>query len=480
MTSASRLTSTPRVSTRLCRGLALGLALIVFTHFEVSADDKLNAGTAAVDITPPIPYRMSGYFEERVSTGTLDPLHAKAVVFRQGDESAALVFCDLVGLPRALTDQARQQASAATGIPVTHIAVAATHSHTGPLYYDALRNHLHERSIQRFGKDPYETIDYPAQLVAGIVAAVVEAKSKLQPVLLKSGYGDETRLAFNRRYHMKDGTVRFNPGELNPDIVRPAGPIDPQVGVVTLTPPESTAPLAAIVSFAMHLDTISGTQYSADYPKYCEEALQETLGPNFKLLFGIGTCGDINHIDVTTRDRRKAPEIGRMLAETVKTAIPKLESPPAGGAGLAVRSTTIEVPLQSYSPAEIAAATKNMDLIGTRQLPFLEQVKAYKIVNLQLKDGPTLPLEVQAFRLNEDTAIVTLPGEIFVELGLAIKRASPFKTTLVIELTNNAISYVPTKRAFAEGSYETVNSQVQPGAGEQLVETATALLKELQ
>src|SRR5262245_40706506 len=208
-------------------GIVVYIAAALAMHSAAQDAQPSQAGIAVVDITPPIPYRMSGYFEERVSTGTLDPLHAKAIVFRQGDESAALVFCDLVGIPQFVSDKARDEASHATGIPVDHIAVAATHSHTGPMYYDALRNPLHQRSIERLGSDPYEKVEYPAELVAKIVAAVVEAKSKLQPVQLKSGSGEETRLSFNRRYHMKDGSVRFNPGELNPGIIRPAGPIDP-------------------------------------------------------------------------------------------------------------------------------------------------------------------------------------------------------------------------------------------------------------
>jgi neutral ceramidase len=73
-----------------------------------------------------------------------------------------------------------------------------------------------------------------------------------------------------------------------------------------------------------------------------------------------------------------------------------------------------------------------------------------------------------------------LPSEIFVEFGLAIKSASPFKTTLVVELANDDLAYIPTKRAFAEGSYEITNSRVQPGTGEKLADAAVALLKELQ
>ena len=89
-------------------------------------------------------------------------------------------------------------------------------------------------------------------------------------------------------------------------------------------------------------------------------------------------------------------------------------------------------------------------------------------------------MEVQAFRLDDDTIVVGLPGEVFVELGLAIKQASPFRNTLVVELCNNDIGYVPTKKAFVEGSYEVVNSRVQSGGGEMLVEAAARLLKELK
>ena len=89
-------------------------------------------------------------------------------------------------------------------------------------------------------------------------------------------------------------------------------------------------------------------------------------------------------------------------------------------------------------------------------------------------------MEVQAFRLDADTAIVGLPGEIFAELGLAIKQASPFKRTLVMSICNDRPSYVPTRKAFTEGSYEVTNARVQPGVGEMLVEAAVKLLKALK
>ncbi len=463
-----------------CRFIVCLLTLLLVANQNAGAADKLRAGIAVVDVTPPIPFRMSGYFAERISTATKDPLHAKAIVFQQGDASAAFVFCDMVGISFVIAGEARAKASEATDIPVDNIAISATHSHTGPLYYGALSEFFHQRNVAKLGGDPHDPTAYRADLGKKIVAAIVDAKAALQPVELKSGYAIEDRLSFNRRFHMKNGSVQFNPGQQNPNIVRVAGPIDPQVGIIALKRPGADKPSAAIVSYAMHLDTVGGTEYSADYPKFVEDKLRKSFGSDFTLLFGAGTCGDLNHVDVTKLDRRDTATIGQMLGDTVEKAVQNGELSADGEASLAVRSAKVDVPLQSYAESEISQARKNLELIGTRELPFLEQVEAYKIVDIQRRPGKSTPLEVQAFRLNRKTAIVTLPAEIFVEIGLAIKAASPFKTTLVIELTNDSLGYIPTRKAFAEGSYETVNSRVVPGSGEKLVEAATRLLKELE
>src|SRR5512146_2075162 len=197
-----------------------------------AATQPLQAGVAVADVTPSIGYRMCGYFNERLSTGVLNPLHAKAIVLRQGDTRAALVFCDLIGLSPDVSKRARGQAEQETGIPADNILLAGTHSHTGPLYFDALRDYFHEKAVAKQGKDPYEARDYPSELVAGIVKAIKEADAKVRPVQAQAGVVQQQGLSFNRRFRMKDGTVRFNPGLLNPDIVRPAGPIDPGVGMV--------------------------------------------------------------------------------------------------------------------------------------------------------------------------------------------------------------------------------------------------------
>lgn len=458
----------------------LTIALLLTTTASAA---ELHTGLAVTDITGPKGYRMSGYFSERLNTGTHDPLLAKAIVFKQGDTKAAIVFCDIIGLGASISAEARKQASAKTGIPAHHIAIAATHSHTGPLYGGALRDYFHARAKLKHGHDPAEEVDYPKLLIDRIVQAIVTADKAAAPSLLSAGFAKQEGLSFNRRFHMKEGGVVFNPGKLNPNIVKVAGPIDPDVGLLLMRNADGE-PIGAITVFALHLDTVGGTEYSADYPHYLEKILRAQHGDSFISFFGAGTCGDINHIDVTHNKPQKgqveAKRIGDALGQTVLgklTNLNRIDKP-----SLAVKQTFVQAPLQDYTPAQVEWARKQMEKVGTNQLPFLAQVEACKIVSVDRyrQQGDTVPIEVQVIRISDDVAIVTLPGEVFVDLGLQIKRESPFKTTIVIELCNDSPGYIPTQKAFAEGSYETVNSRVKTGGGEMMAEAAVKMLKELK
>jgi neutral ceramidase len=176
---------------------------------QASSASALRIGAAEIDITPPVGYRMAGYFNERISTGVHDPLHAKAIVIEQGRRQLALVSCDLVGVQLRDTASARAQASQRTGIPVTNIVICATHSHTGPLYEGALRAYFHETALRKLGEDPHEKVDYSAFLTERLVEVIVQAEANLRPAELQVGIGKEEGLSFNRRYWMKNGKVVF-------------------------------------------------------------------------------------------------------------------------------------------------------------------------------------------------------------------------------------------------------------------------------
>jgi hypothetical protein len=300
---------------------------------------------------------------------------------------------------------------------------------------------------------------------------------------------------------MRDGSVRTWMRLDDPDVVRPAGPIDPEVGVVVVRSVPDEAPLGALTNFALHLDTVGGTLWSADYPYFIEQALHKRLGPDVVSVFGTGCCGDINHVDPSRRERNSTEFIGTALAASITAALAELSR--LDRPRLRVASATVPLPLQEVAPADLPRATELLRAAraGSR-VEFFDLVGAYKTVMLdQLRNpvpavqtadhinwgltrtwagvGENLPVEVHVLCLGDDLAIVCLPGEIFVDLGLAIKRASPFRTTLVIELSNCVETvYVPTRAAYAGGSYEVANSALQPGSGEVLVEAALRLLRE--
>src|SRR4051794_16991945 len=164
---------------RVVAALAFSVAAYVTTSLRVNAAEPLEAGIAFVEITPTTPFRMSGYFYERLSTGTKDPLFARAIVFRQGKESAAFVFCDLVGVTREISAPARERASHDTEIPVDHIAVTGTHTHTGPLYIGSLHDEFHDLAAKAHGTDPYDSAPYRAQLIDKVADAIVQANAAL-------------------------------------------------------------------------------------------------------------------------------------------------------------------------------------------------------------------------------------------------------------------------------------------------------------
>src|SRR6476646_8604720 len=164
-----------------CLSIPLLLCGCNLTEPTASRTAPLKIGAAEIDITPPVGHRMAGYFDERLATGVHDPLKAKAIVMKQGEEKIALVFCDLVGVSLNVTTNARSQAADKTGIPVNHIVISASHSHTGPLFDDTRRHYFHEAALAQYGTDPKEKLYYTDFLTDRLVKVIGDAQKKLHP-----------------------------------------------------------------------------------------------------------------------------------------------------------------------------------------------------------------------------------------------------------------------------------------------------------
>ncbi len=454
----------------------LPLALALSLAAPASAAE-LTAGAAAVDITPPPGTPMAGYYSPRGAEGTHDPLHAKALVLEKDGTKAALVALDLIGTTFGMVEQSRKLIERETGIPGKHVMISATHSHTGPVLADR------GPRADAFGGSSKLVAEYMKDLPAKIAEAVRRADAARKPARLLRGVGREDGLAFNRRYHMKDGAVGWNPGKKNPNTVRPAGPTDPSVPVVLVETADGKAAIACYVNFAMHLDTVGGLYFSADYPYTLSKALAAVKGDDLVTVFTIGTAGDINHINVSSAARQQghgeSARIGTRLAAEVLRVFDKLE--PAAEGPLRVSSATVELPLAPVTSAEAAAAREVIAKVesGVKPAPkFLDQVQAFKAADVADRLGKPLAVEVQVISLGDDLAWVSLPGEIFVQLGLTVKNGSPFKQTMIAELANGSVGYIPNKVAYPQGNYEVVSTRCAAGSGEMLVDAALKQLRD--
>jgi neutral ceramidase len=449
--------------------------LILLLAFAAPAAASLRAGAASADITPAPGTPMPGYYYNRGSDGVHDPLHAKAIVLEYQGVKAALVSCDIISMPAAFTAAARARIERETGIPGAHVMISATHTHTGALPMAGPTRYTLE------GESLALAQRYAALVPERIAEAVARANAALRPARVRTATGQEPTLTFNRRFLMTDGTIGWNPGKRNPRIVRPSGPIDPEVPVVWLED-EKGAPIAAHVNYALHLDTVGGTQVSADYPYTLARTLGDVFGPGLETLFTIGAAGNLNHIDVSTARPQKghgeAARIGSVLAGAVLKALWTAE--PAAGATLQTASTRVALRVRESTAADLEWARTTAATFGRKDAaPFIDLVRAFRISDTAARAGRPYETEVQVITLGSDVAWVALPGEIFTELGLAIKLASPFRHTVIVSLANEALGYVPHRKAYAEGAYEVVSARVAEGSGEKLADEAIALLLKL-
>jgi hypothetical protein len=441
----------------------------------------LEVGSAAVDITPPVGTHLAGQFHDRIAETIHDLLHARALVLDDGATRVAIVACDLLSHKRSTVLKARDLAAAATGIPAENILVTATHTHTGPRVAEAFPAAV--------------DADYVAMLPRYLAGAVALAWQARQPGRVAVGSGWEASASHNRRFLKKDGTAQMHPPKGDPDFVGPEGPDDPEVGVLCARD-ETGHLLGAIVNYTSHPIVVGHElAVSADYPGYLVRAVEAVKGGPGKVLFVNGAFANTCPIDVYDLKHREygwawAERVGNVIAAEALRVIEKTD--PMESPRIRIASRQVELGIRKIDDTRVQEAQAvraqgdvvyRPDLTTEERAAYREWVYANEVLLLaeQSRQSPTMRAEVQAIAIG-DAAFVSAPGELFVEFGLEIKRRSPFLHTYIAGMGNGCVGYIPTRRAFQHGGYETRlarTSKLVPEAGELLTESAVSLLAQL-
>jgi neutral ceramidase len=388
----------------------------------------VKVGAAKLDITPDGECHLAGYAaREQPALGVHDSVYVKAVTFQCEAFTAAVVSCDLLGFEPAFSDCLRGRLTAEAG--VAHAIITGTHTHSAPA------------SMPLIGcgdVDP-EGLEEIADRVMECARMAVRAAV---PCRVKTGAG-EARVGMNRRARVGEGTRLLTSGERRPFDDTP-GPLDLTVGVVQLVDQHEKG-AALLFNHACHAVCLGHDNrlISADYPGAAASVLEQE--PDLGMpVFLQGACGDINPA-VSSRDFEAAEAVGRAVAEATKEA-----------------------------------------LSGRDTLPLTKLVFAERRLALPLR-GVSEEVQASVCALAADSfAVVTMPGEAFVELGMTVRSASPFPVTLVAGYANGNIGYLPTRSAYPEGGYEVESAYTYygypapaaPEAGEAVMSGVLECLKE--
>lgn len=430
--------------------LVVGLALL-FRPFSVAGvaaavpADQIMAGVGSVDITPTEPVVLAGSPTVLKSTTVDSRLYVRALVLSAAGRKVAIVTLDTLKYPVAQAVKARQQVEKTTGIPAGNVIICASHTHRGPLW-----------------------TCYKDQLVTPIADAVALAARDLSACTLGTAKGTAQGLAECRRV-IKDGNA-WNRWQLPPeqaDKHPPEGMIDPGFDLLAVIGKDGRYK-SIVYNFACHASNTRACVVSADYPGDVQRYLQKHLGYDLPALFLTGACGDVNPVNSGKREH-----FGEKLGEEVVCCLGRLK--PIARASLWIETRELQMPGREHPQFKEAEVARNWPT----QLEHYR--KAYD--EMKRREKPSYQFFLTGIRIGDDFAIVTNPVELFGEIGLSIKKRSPFKHTMVAELTNGAHGYVPTAKAFEGGSYETwfgEHSYLTTRAGQIIQEQSLDLLQRLK
>lgn len=418
----------------------------------------MQAGVAQIEITPSVGIALSGYIARRgPALGAHDPLYAKALVLDNDTTQVALVTVDVLGLQHTFVATVRAAIAAQTGIPAANVLIACSHTHAGPA----------TMVLHGCGEvDPA----YLQTLQERIVAVTVQAWLNRRPAHFGVGHGQVTAGVHNRR----------NPGAV----------IDPDLGIVRIDD-AAGRPLAVLLNYACHPTCVTGENQllSAEYCGYATAHIQQAT--NAITLFFTGAIGDVGPAQ---RGWDVLEQIGNALADEALRVLPTITV--TAWQTLTSTSRELALPLQPLpTVADLAAFVAEQQRLladpARMQQPYQPQIVGamlnWTAATLTTVTAPAAPTtvttEIQVIRAG-DLFLVSAPGELFVELGLAVKAGASTGHCFLCGFGNDNIGYIPTPHAYPQGGYEIADAYkyygypaaLAPAAGQHYVAMAQQLL----
>ncbi len=433
-------------------GLPLGVAWA--EGAKPDAERVFRAGAFAMDITPTkLPVIVSGSSLEDGAKEVVDPLHARCLVLDDGTEQIAIVVADILLMPRPMMDQIKQAAHEKTGIPVNRMLISGTHTHTAPCVYGVL------------GTDCDEA--YAAYLPGKVAEGIEQASKNLAPARIGWAMGKDPTNVFCRRFLMKPGTARtnpftgkqndqaqMNPGYLNPNAIKPTGPADPDVAVLSIQTRDGR-PLALVSNYSTHY--AGSKPISADYfAVFCAEIEKrigaENLNPPFVAMLSNGTSGDANCHDFTKPSREfDRFTVGRDVANAAFEAYKTIRY--YDWVPLVMEEARLTLKVRKPTAEEVAEAKPVFDSLPDGKPRNWPEIYARETIIMdQWPD--TREIKLQAIRIGQ-LGITAMPNEVYGSTGLRLKAESPLKPTFNVSLANGYAGYLPPPDQHKLGGYTT-------------------------
>ena len=451
---------------------------------------KFMVGYAEVNINPTLGIAISGYFVPRFAQGYLDDLQASALAMQHGEkEQAILISIDHLGLNANTINRYRAAIEKATGVKAENLYITATHTHTGPALVHLTAFEADDGPIER----------YASFLEERLIDLVKLAMADLKPARMGfiEGVAPE-RVAYIRRYKMKDGTTMTCPPINDPNIDHPIGELDQRVNVLRFDQEDGQS--VVVMNYGVHADTLNMDYLSSDWPGWTRRTVAKALdGVKCMCIVGaqgdvgsthVNPCGgDMNDTEISFDNEMKSPGmarfVGRALAGTILQVYDKAEYVDVDK--LQIIHKMVEIPSNMPKPEEMERAHLYKDLHDAGRdcdIPFeameLTTVVAEAIRMCDLEHGPeAFFLEMTGLRIGP-VAFVGIPGEPFTDIGRQIKDTEGWSMILPTCLTNGSQGYFPMQEAFDEGGYEARSSRFKAGVAERIVAGGKALLGELK